>query len=87
MANTASAKKAIRSSRKKASFNRKVKSEVQTLVKDTRSLVVKKEKEKALTVLKKTVKALDKSVNKNIMPKNRVARLKSRLTKSVNNIK
>lgn len=70
------AKKALRVSKRKAVFNRSVKSRVKSAMDSMR----KKPSAEALAV---AYKAIDTSVKKNILHKNKAARLKAQLSKLV----
>ena len=70
------AKKALRSSERKREINQKVKSQVKT----QSDKVLKGKADKDLPA---AFSAIDKAVKKNLLPKNKAARLKSRLAHSV----
>ncbi|MFQ6002608.1 MAG: 30S ribosomal protein S20 [Candidatus Zixiibacteriota bacterium] len=72
-----SAKKRLRQSKKANIQNRSIKSEIKTFVKKVEASLDEKE-------LKKTVSLLDKAARKRVIHKNQASRLKSRLTKLVN---
>jgi small subunit ribosomal protein S20 len=74
---TTSAKKALRVSRRKAQFNKPVRSKMTTAVKQVRQKPNQKQ-------LKKAYEALDKAAKKNIIHKKKADRLKSRLALLVN---
>jgi len=71
---TKTAKKALRSSKRKAISNRPVKTKAQSAVKELRSNPSQEN-------LKKAFSALDKASKKGIFHKGKVSRLKSRLAK------
>jgi small subunit ribosomal protein S20 len=73
---TKSATKALRQSERKTIINKPVKSRARTAVKEVR----KNPSEKTLT---NAFSALDKAIKRNLVPKGRVNRLKSRLAKFV----
>jgi small subunit ribosomal protein S20 len=79
-----SAIKALRQDKKRASRNKKVKSDITALVRKVRKAVVKKDRDKAADWLKQAIKRIDKAVQKGIIKKNTAARKKSRLSKAVN---
>ena len=84
MANTKSAKKAIRVSKRKAVFNEHKRVKINNALDAVRKLAVnkitKKESDKVMTDLSKT---LDKAVKTKQMHKNTAARLKSRASKKL----
>ncbi len=81
-----SAKKRVKTTEKKTALNRKWKDYLKDSIKDFEKIVEEGNTEEAETQLKETFKAIDKSVNKNIIHKNNAARKKSRLTKMLNNL-
>ncbi|NMB56530.1 30S ribosomal protein S20 [Candidatus Beckwithbacteria bacterium] len=76
---TKSAKKALRQSIRKAAVNKPIKTKAKTLLKKAR-------KELNTENISKAFSALDKAGKKNLLPKNRISRLKSRLTKAANKL-
>ncbi|MBX3172644.1 MAG: 30S ribosomal protein S20 [Candidatus Eremiobacteraeota bacterium] len=80
MANTSSAKKAVRVIAKRTERNRGIRTGIKTAVKK----VVKAEPGKSEEALREAVKTLDQAAAKNIIHKNKAARKKSRLAKQVN---
>lgn len=83
MAQHKSAKKRVRSTKKRAERNKAALSKVKTL---TKKVVDEKDPTTAQTILKEAVAFLDKTASKGRMPKNTVARKKSTLTKHVNKL-
>lgn len=83
MAQHKSAKKRVRSTKKRAERNKAALSKVKTL---TKKVVDEKDPAKAQVILKEAVAFLDKTVSKGRMHKNTVARKKSTLTKHVNKL-
>jgi len=83
MAQHKSAKKRVRSTKKRAERNKAALSKVKTL---TKKVVDEKDPAKAQAILKETVAFLDKTASKGRMHKNTVARRKSTLTKHVNKL-
>ena len=83
MAQHKSAKKRVRSTKKRAERNKTALSKVKTL---TKKVVEEKDPVKAQALLTETVAFLDKTVSKGRMHKNTVARRKSALTKHVNKL-
>lgn len=72
-----SAKKRLRQSQKANIVNRSIKSEIKTFVKKVEASLDEKD-------LKKTVSLLDKATRKKVIHQNNASRIKSRLTKLVN---
>ena len=83
MAHHKSAKKRVRSTKKRAERNKAALSKVKTLMKNVLGL---EDAAKAQESLKEAVSFLDKSASKGRMHKNTVARKKSALTKHVNKL-
>jgi small subunit ribosomal protein S20 len=81
-----SAKKYMRVTARKTLKNKKIKGIYRSAIKKTREAISAKEVKKAGEWLKKTIKALDKAVQKKVLKKNTVARYKSRLNKAVKKI-
>jgi small subunit ribosomal protein S20 len=84
MAQHKSAEKRARASQRKALRNAQMQSRMRTAVKKVRSL---RDKEKASTELRKTVKLLDQLAAKGVIHRNKAANTKSALTKLVNALK
>jgi len=82
-----SAFKALRQSKKRAERNKKIKSDIQALVRKVRKAVEKKDKAKATDWLKQAIRKIDRAGQKGVLKKNTAARKKSRLNKAVNLIK
>ncbi len=80
---TDSAKKAIRASASKKSFNLKRKNELQKVVKEYKKLIHSKDKKEAEKMVPKLQKAIDKAAKRGIIKKNTAARKKSRLMKKL----
>jgi len=86
MANTKSAKKAIRQSEKKSLSNISVNKDIKERIKNLRKLILegnKKQAEKELNIIQKK---LDKAAKKNIIHKNTASRNKKRLSLSISKI-
>ncbi|HBI17306.1 MAG TPA: 30S ribosomal protein S20 [Candidatus Moranbacteria bacterium] len=81
-----SAKKYMRVTARKTVKNKKVKGTYRSAVKKTREAISNKDFKTASEWLKKSIKALDKAVQKKVLKKNTGSRYKSRLNKSVKNI-
>lgn len=77
------AKKYVRVTKKKTEKNRKIKGAFRSAIKATKAALAASEIDKAQENLKKSIKALDKAVQKKIIHKNTAARMKSRLNKLV----
>jgi small subunit ribosomal protein S20 len=84
MAQHKSAEKRARVSKRRADRNAQWKSRMRSAVKRLRA---SKEKDKALTELKKTVKLLDQLAAKGIIHRNKAANNKSQLTRFVSRLK
>ena len=84
MAITSSAKKAIRTSARRRSFNLKRKQAIDKALKDIRRLVKQGKIEEAKKLLPAAFKALDKATKTKFLKKNTADRLKSRIAKLVN---
>ena len=83
MAHHKSAKKRIRSSERKKTFNKMTDSKIRTVVKKTLATDKKEELEK---LYKEAISILDKGHSKGRLHKNTAARKKSRLTKHLNKV-
>ncbi|MBD3363417.1 30S ribosomal protein S20 [Candidatus Dojkabacteria bacterium] len=86
MANTKSAKKAIRSSARKKSVNDKLRDRYKKARKEVREAIEEGDKEKASELLPNAMKQIDKAAKKNVLHKNTASRYKSRLSKAVNKL-
>ncbi|MCD6553184.1 MAG: 30S ribosomal protein S20 [Chloroflexi bacterium] len=84
MANTKSAIKRIRSSRRKQERNRVFRSRARTFVKKARRLIEEGQFDEAEEVVRQAISALDKAAEKGIIHKNNAARRKSRLMRRFN---
>lgn len=87
MANLASSKKALRQTKTKTARNTKKRNKINTLIKKTMKLISLGEKKLAMQQLRATYKEIDKAAKKNIVHPNKAARMKSSLSKKINNIK
>ena len=83
MANTASAKKRIRSSARKHDRNRVFRTGARTYIKNTHELIKQGDIEAAEEMARKASSTLDKAASKGILHKRNVARRKSRLMKAL----
>ena len=77
------AKKYMRVTDRKTQVNQKIRGQFRSAIKITKTALSKGEIDKAQEYLKKSIKALDKAAQKNILTKNGAARMKSRLNKQV----
>jgi len=84
LANTASAIKNIRVSRRRAQRNRLVRSRAHTLVKKTRRLIEAGQLDEASAMAVQASSALDRAAEKGVIHRNTAARKKSRLMKRLN---
>ncbi len=87
MPNIKSAKKRVLTNSRKEDENILVESRMKNSIKKLEKTIVSGNKNDAKTELTTTLKNIDKAQNINIVKKNKASRLKSRLTKSVNNLK
>ncbi len=83
MANTKSAKKAIKVQERRRVRNQMVKTKMRTFLKRANQAVTSDDSEKAEAV-KNAISQLDKAVAKGVVHKNTAARKKSRLMKKLN---
>lgn len=86
MANTSSAIKKVRQIERRTVVNRRNKQRMRTQVKKLRKAIEANDTEGARQLLSSAVSALDRSVQKGVMKKNTVSRLKSRLSLKVNGL-
>ena len=87
MPNIKSAKKRVLTSKRKCEENILVESRMKNSIKKLEKTVKDGNVEESKELLNTTFKNIDKAQDINIVHKNKAARLKSRLSKSVNNIK
>jgi len=80
---TSSAKKALRSSKRKKVFNLNRKNQLQSVVKEYKKLISAKKPDDARKLLPKVQKAIDKAAKRGIIKKNTASRKKSRLMKKL----
>lgn len=83
MANTKSAAKRARQTKRRTLANSQVKSRVKTSKRKLRDLVAEGDQTKAAATYKETISAIDKAVKRGVMHKNAANRNKSRLMKAV----
>jgi len=86
MPNIKSAKKRMRSNAKKADVNTIVSSSMKTAIKKFEKEVKNGNKEAASNILNIAYQRIDKAMGSGLVHKNKAARLKSRLTKMMNNM-
>ncbi len=87
MANTKSAKKRIRQTKKRTLVNERYREGIKKLKKQIRRAVEKKESEKKIKeLLQEFYSIVDKAAKRHVIHKNKAARLKSRITKSVEKV-
>lgn len=80
MAITSSAKKALRSSERKAVFNAARKDDLKSITKKVKKLVAEKKIKEAQALLPQAYKAIDKAAKTHLIKKNNASRKKSRLS-------
>ena len=83
MANKKSAKKHIRSSKRKWLKNRYVQGKMRSAVKSVRNAIAAGDVEQAKALMPQAAKELDKAAHKNVIHQNKAARLKSRLMRQI----
>jgi small subunit ribosomal protein S20 len=83
MAHHPSAVRQHRRSLRRQAINKRNKSAVRSQVKKLRELISKKDKESARKLLPEVVSAIDKTVGKGSLHKNKGARTKSRLSRQI----
>lgn len=86
MPNIKSAKKRVLVSARRKDENVLVSSSMKTAIKNVEKAVKVNDKEKSKEALNIANKRIDKAVTAKLVQKNKAARLKSRLTKSVNSM-
>lgn len=83
MPNIKSAKKRLRQSRKRREHNKDVKSSIRTV---TKRLLQTESQDDAEEMLRQATSMLDRAARRGILPKNAVARRKSRLSRYVSSL-
>lgn len=83
MPNIKSAKKRLRQSHKRREHNKDVKSSIRTV---TKRLLQTESQDEAEEMLRQATSMLDRAARRGILPKNAVARRKSRLTRYVSSL-
>lgn len=84
---TQSAKKALKQSRRRRTFNLRRLQKMRALIKKIRDLLKENKKDEALKVLPATYKAIDKAAKRGVIKKNTANRRKSRLDKAIHKTK
>jgi small subunit ribosomal protein S20 len=84
---TSSAKKALRSSKRKRVFNLRRKNEMQSVIKEYKKLVSAKKTDEAQKLIPKLQQVIDKAEKRGLIKKNTASRKKSRLIKITLNLK
>ena len=84
---TSSAKKALRGSQTKRSFNLKKKELINKTVKQIKKLVSEKKTKEAQALMPQVQKILDKSVKTGLLKKNTASRKKSRISAMIKKTK
>ena len=86
MANIQSAKKRSRQANSRNSLKSSQRSSMRTMIRNVEEAIAENDAAKAKDLFISTQKTLDKLANKNVLPKNAVARQKSRLSKSIKSL-
>ena len=86
MANIQSAKKRSRQANSRNALKSSQRASMRTMIKNVEDAIKENDSSKAKDLFISTQKALDKLENKKVLPKNAVARQKSRLSKSIKNL-
>ena len=84
---TSSAKKALRSSKRKRVFNLHRKNEMKNVIKEYKKLILNKKTNEAQKLIPRLQKAIDKAEKRGVIKKNTASRKKSRLIKITLNLK
>lgn len=87
MPNTKSAKKRLRQNVQRRTHNRATRSEVRTQCRKVREAIKAADVEKAEAEFRLAAKKLDRASARNIVHRNAVARLKSRMSKKIKALK
>ena len=86
MANHSATKKSIRKTVRRTYINKQIRTQISSLEKHIRQLILKKDKSQAREQFKIFNKVIDRSVSKNILHANKSNRKKSHLSQLINNI-
>jgi len=84
LAHTKSAKKRIRSSKRRQSYNKPIRSRVKTYLTKAEEVISSGNMEVAIEVVRQAISTLDKAAKRGIIHRNKAARHKSRLMKKLN---
>lgn len=84
---TKSAKKALRSSKRKHAYNEARKDTMKKAIKGAKKVSIQKEVKLTAAALSKAYQAIDKAAKRGVIKKNTASRKKSRLTKALAKIK
>jgi len=84
LAHTKSAKKRIRSSKRRQSYNKPIRSRVKTYLTKAEEVISSGNIEVAIEVVRQAISTLDKAAKRGIIHRNKAARYKSRLMKKLN---
>ena len=87
MPNSPSAKKRLRQSIDRRARNRAVRTSLRNQIKKCRTAIAGGDAAACETEFRSTVKKLDRAAAKNVLHKNAAARLKSRLSAAIKNVK
>ena len=87
MANSPSSKKRARQQEKRRQHNASQRSMVRTFIKKVTAKIEAGNHEEALAALNSAIPAIDSMTSKGILPKNRAARMKSRMNARVKALK
>jgi small subunit ribosomal protein S20 len=82
VANTSSAKKAVRTIARRTEENKSIRSGIKTVVKKAHDAI--KEGKTGIQAVRQAESSIDKAVSKGVVHKNKAARQKSRLMKRLN---
>ena len=86
MPQSASRKKRLGQDEKRRGRNRSLKREIKTRTKTLEEAVEENEKDKVVELLRLVISRIDKAKKRNVLHRNKAARLQSRLTRLVNTI-
>ena len=86
MANSAQARKRVRQSERRNLSNTVMNSKMRTALKGFRAAVEKKDKDSATQLFTKLIKHFGRMISRNLMHKNKVARLTSQMNKQVKDL-
>ncbi len=87
MATSKSAKKSYKQADRRRVFNLRVLRSLKKVMKEAKSLIIKKDKKAVEAVMPTVYKAIDKATKRGILKKNNASRKKSRLMTAIAKIK